>query len=139
MVGGRFETWGVGAGVATLIVAFVWRAVFQEWATGASPFRYDIFEPFLHPWEGLTWITQGVLWPAFLFRRWPWIPLVAVAVGAVAIQAWMGAGSAWVGVSDGQVSPLGALMGALSIAQLGLTVVWIVLLARSKSVATSAG
>ena len=139
MVGGRFETWGVGAGVATLIVAFVWRAVFHEWATGDGPPRYDIFEPFLHPWEGLTWITQGVLWPAFLFRRWPWIPLVAVAVGAVAIQAWMGAGSAWVGVSDGQVSPLGALMGALSIAQLGLTFAWIVLLARSKRGATSAG
>ncbi|HEY4767867.1 MAG TPA: hypothetical protein VII26_02930 [Candidatus Limnocylindria bacterium] len=139
MVGGRIETWAAGAGVATLIVALVWRAVIQEWAMGDGPSRYDMFEPFLRPWEGLTWITQGVLWPAFLFRRWPWIPLVAVAVGAVAIQAWMGAGSAWVGVSDGEVSPLGAVMGALSIAQLGLTVVWMVLLARSKRVATSAG
>lgn len=132
MVGGRLETWGVAAGVATFIVAVVWRVIFQDWASGTSPMRYDMFEPFLHPWEGLTWITYGVLWPAFLFRRWPWIPLVAVGAAAVAIQAWMGIGSAWIGVQDGQVSAQGALMGGLSIAQLGLTLAWILLIALSK-------
>lgn len=128
----RLEMWAVGAGVTTFIVALVWRVTFQDWATGASPIRYDMFEPFLHPWEGLSWITQAVLWPAFLVRRWPWIPLVAVGVAAVAIQVWMGAGSAWIGVRDGDVSAQGALIGGLSIAQLGLTVAWMSLLALSK-------
>jgi hypothetical protein len=132
MVGGRLETWAVGAGVATFIVAVVWRVVFQVWATGTSPMRYDLFEAFLGPWEGLTWITQGVLWPAFLFRRWAWLPLVAVAAAAVAIQGWMGIGSAWTGIQDGTVSAQGALMGALSIAQLGLTSAWMSMLALSK-------
>jgi hypothetical protein len=54
------------------------------------------------------------------------------ALAAVAIQTWIGLESAWIGISDGLVSPLGALMGALSIAQIGLTVVWILLIARSK-------
>ncbi len=132
MVGGRLETWGVGAGVATFLAAVVWRVVFQEWAIGGSPFRYDMFEPFLHPWEGLTWITFGVLWPAFLFRRLFWIPLVAVAAGALAIQVWMGIGSAWIGVADGHISPLGALVGVLSVAQLSLTGAWILLIVVSK-------
>jgi hypothetical protein len=132
MVGGRLETWAVGAGVATFIVALAWRVTFQDWATGASPIRYDMFEPFLHPWEGLTWITQGALWPAFLFRRWLWIPLVTVGVAAMTIQSWIGIGSAWIGAQDGQISAQGALMGGLSIAQLGLTVAWMSLLAHSK-------
>jgi hypothetical protein len=132
MVGGRLEAWAVGAGLATFIVAVVWRVTFQDWAAGESPMRYDMFEGFLHPWEGLTWITQGVLWPAFLFRRRLWIPLVAVAVAAVALQAWIGIVAAWIGVQDGQVSIQGALMGVLSVGQLGVASTWMLLLVLSK-------
>ena len=121
----------VMVGVATLIVALVWRIMFLRWVP-YTPMRYDIAEPFLHPWTGLTWTTQVVLWLAMLSRAWPWIPLVAIGLSAVAIQTWIGLESAWIGISDGLVSPLGALMGALSIAQIGLTVVWILLIARSK-------
>ena len=128
----RLEWAAVGLGAATLVVALVWHMTFQRWATGTGPPRYDMFEPFLHPWDGLTWISQLVLWLAVFNRTWSWIPLVAIGVAAAAIQAWMGVGSAWIGVQDGHVSSLGALMGALSIAQLGLTLTWIVLIARSK-------
>ena len=57
---------------------------------------------------------------------------MAVGVGAVAIQGWIGAVSAWIGVRDGDVSAQGALMAGLSIAQLGLTVTWMLLIALSK-------
>lgn len=121
----------VAVGVATLIVALVWRVTFLSWVPNTT-YRYDIAEPFLHPWTGLTWTTQVVLWLAMLIRPWPWIPLVAIGLSAVAIQVWIGIGSAWIGVQDGHVSPLGALMGALSIVQIGLTVAWILLIVRSK-------
>jgi hypothetical protein len=128
----HLEKWAAAAGVATFVVALAWRATFQDWATGESPMRYDSFEPFLHPWEGLTWVTQAVLWPAFFFRRWPWIPLVAVALLAAAIQSWMGVASASIGIRDGHLSAQGALIGMISIAQIGLTAAWISLLALSK-------
>ena len=128
----RLEWAAVGLGAATLVVALVWHMTFQRWAIGTGPPRYDMFEPFLHPWDGLTWITQLVLWIAVFTRPWPWFPLVAIGVSAAAIQAWMGVGSAWIGVQDGQVSSLGALVGALSIAQLGLTLAWILLIVVSK-------
>ncbi len=118
-------------GVAALIVALVWRVAFLVWVPNTTN-RYDIAEPFLHPWTGLTWTTQVVLWLAMLSRAWPWIPLVAIGLLAAAIQTWIGVESAWIGIIDGRISPWGALMGGLSMAQIGLTVAWILLIARSK-------
>jgi hypothetical protein len=83
----------VMVGVATLIVALAWRVTFLVWVPNTTN-RYDIAEPFLHPWTGLTWTTQVVLWLGTLSRAWPWIPLVAIGLLAAAIQSWIGLESA---------------------------------------------
>jgi hypothetical protein len=91
-----------------------------------------MFEPFLDPWIGLTWVTQLALWIASATRRWPWLVVTGIGLSCLAIQIWMGIGSAWIGIQDGQVGALGALAGGLSIAQVGLSLVWVALIARSK-------
>ncbi len=125
------DGWVVGAGVATTVVATVCGMALQAWAQGPPP-RHDYFEPFLDPWKGLTWITLPALWIASIARRWPWLPLTAIGLCFVVIQVWMVIGAAWNGLKDGQVGGLGALAGALSVTQIGLTLAWIVLIRRSK-------
>jgi hypothetical protein len=116
-------------------VALACGIALQAWAQGPPP-RHDYFEPFLEPWAGLTWITQLALWIASAVRRWPWLALTAIGLSFVAIQVWMGIGSAWIGVQDGRVGGLGALAGTLSVTQICLTLVWIALIARSKRMAS---
>jgi hypothetical protein len=125
----------VGVGAATAVVALACGMALQAWAQGPPP-RHDMFEPFLDPWVGLTWITQLVLWMAVATRRWPWLVLTAIGLCFLAIQVWMGIGSAWIGVHDGRVGSQGALVGALAGTQLCLTLVWIALIARSKRTAS---
>lgn len=117
-------------GAATAVVALACGIALQAWAQGPPP-RHDYFEPFIEPWAGLTWLTQLALWPASALRRWLWLVLTAIGFCCVAIQIWMGIGSAWIGIQDGQVGGLGALVGAISMTQICLTLVWIALIARS--------
>lgn len=137
--GGRYGTLPEGrvvaVGAATAVVALACGIALQAWAQGPHP-RHDLFEPFLDPWVGLTWLTQLALWTASAVRRWPWLVLTAFGLCCVAIQVWMGVGSAWIGLQDGQVGGRGALAGALSITQICLTVLWIALIARSPRMAS---
>jgi hypothetical protein len=91
-----------------------------------------MFEPFLDPWVRLTWLMLLVLWIAAATQGWLWLPLAALGLSGLAIQVWMAIRSAWIGVQDGQIGGLGAIAGALSFTQIGLTIVWIALIARSK-------
>jgi len=121
----------VTVGVATLIVALAWGIAFSEWVPNTTN-RYDMAEPFVHPWKALTWITQVILWLATLAAGRVWLFLVPIGMAAVAWQTVASVDSVRIGISDGVVTPLGALIGVLSISQIGLTLSWIVLIAVSK-------
>lgn len=121
----------LAVGLATSVLAIACGTALQAWAQGPPP-RHDYFEPFIEPWAGLTWIAVLALWIASVTRRWPWLPLTVIGLCCFAIQVWMAVGAAWLGLRDGHVGGLGALAGTLSVTQIGLTLVWIALIARSK-------
>jgi hypothetical protein len=120
-------------GVLTLMVAVAWHAAFQAWVPNTTP-RYDLAESFLQAWSGLTWITLFALGLATLANARASRLLVTVAVAAMTFQGLAAINSVYVGLSDGVITQQGGLMAVLSIAQIGLTWVWIVLIARSKRI-----
>jgi len=120
-------------GALTLVVAVAWHAAFQAWVPNTTR-RYDLAESFVQAWSGLTWITLFALGLATLASARPSRLLVTVAVAAMTFQGLAAINSVYVGLSDGVITQQGGLMAALSIAQIGLTWVWIVLIARSKRI-----
>jgi len=120
-------------GALTLVVAVAWHAAFQAWVPNTTQ-RYDLAESFVQAWSGLTWITLFALGLATLASARASRLLVTVAVAAMTFQGLAAINSVYVGLSDGVITQQGGLMAALSIAQIGLTWVWIVLIARSKRI-----
>jgi hypothetical protein len=121
----------IAAGIATTVVAVAWQVAFQAWVPNTSH-RYDLAEPFVEPWTGLTWIGVVGLWLATLAVGRVRLPLVAIGIAAVLLQALTAVQSVSVGIGDGLLTPQGTLMAALSIAQIGLTLAWMILIARWK-------
>jgi hypothetical protein len=121
----------IAAGAATTVVAVAWQVAFQAWVPNTSH-RYDLAEPFVEPWTGLTWIGIVALWLATLAVGRVRLPLVAIGIVAVLLQALTSVQSVWVGIGDGLLTPPGTLMTALSVVQIGLTLAWMILIARWK-------
>ena len=122
-------------GALTLVVAVAWHAAFQAWVPNTTQ-RYDLAESFVQGWSGLTWLTLFALSLATLASDRASRLLITVAVAAMTIQGLTAMNSVYVGLSDGVITPQGGLVAALSIAQIGLTWVWIVLIAQSSASST---
>jgi len=129
-VDGRFRAIAVGA--LTLLVAVAWHLAFQAWVPNTTH-RYDLAESFIQAWSGLTWLTLFALGLATLASDRASRLLVTVAVAAMTFQGLAAVNSVYVGLSDGVITPQGGLVAGLSVAQIGLTWVWIVLIARSSA------
>lgn len=129
---GRFRR-AIAVGTLTLLVAVAWQAAFQAWVPNTTQ-RYDLAESFVQAWSGLTWTTLFTLGLATLASDRASRLLVTVAVAAMTFQGLAAVNSVYVGLSDGVITPQGGLVAALSIAQIGLTWVWIVLIAQSKRI-----
>jgi len=126
-------------GALTLVVAVAWHAAFQAWVPNTTQ-RYDLAESFVQAWSGLTWITLLALGLATLASARASRLLVTVAVAAMTFQGLAALNTVQVGLSDGVITGQGGLVAALSIVQIGLTWVWIVLIAQSKrSITAGAG
>jgi hypothetical protein len=120
-------------GALTLVAAVAWHVAFQAWIPNTTH-RYDLAESFVQAWSGLTWITLFALGLATLANARASRLLVTVAVAAMTFQGLAALKTVQVGLSDGVITPQGGLVAALSIAQIGLTWVWIVLIAQSKRI-----
>ena len=120
-------------GTLTLVAAVAWHAAFHAWVPNTTH-RYDLAESFVQAWSGLTWITLFALGLATLANDRASRLLVTVAVAAMTFQGLAALNTVQVGLSDGVITGQGGLVAALSIAQIGLTWVWIVLIARSKRI-----
>lgn len=83
-------------------------------------------------WNTSTWAAQLFLWLATIVNDRGWRLLAALGSVAVAVQAFIGLESAWIGLRDGRISQMGAVVGVLSAGQIGLTVLWILLIWRLK-------
>ena len=125
----------IAVGVLTLLVAVAWHLAFQAWVPSTTH-RYDLAESFVQGWSGLTWLTLFALSIATLASDRASRLLITVAVAAMTIQGLTAMNSVYVGLSDGVITPQGGLVAALSIAQIGLTWVWIVLIAQSSASST---
>lgn len=118
----------MAAAVATVLIVVVWRALFVTWAPPTT-FQFDMAERVLHPWWGLSWIAIAVLSGAMLNNaRVVRIPLTAIGLIAVSLQAVAAFAFAMDRPFDGSMSLLGAMLGALSVGQLAVSLVWIVLI-----------
>ena len=129
-VDGRFRR-AIAVGALTLLVAVAWHLAFQAWVPNTTH-RYDLAESFVQAWSGLTWLTLFALGLATLASDRASRLLVTVAVAAMTFQGLAAINSVYVGLSDGVITPQGGLVATLSVAQIGLTWVWIVVIARSK-------
>ena len=127
----------IAVGALTLLVAVAWQAAFQAWVPNTTH-RYDLAESFVQAWSGLTWITLFALGLATLANDRASRLLVTVAVAAMTFQGLAALNTVQVGLSDGVITGQGGLVAALSIAQIGLTWVWIVLIAQSKRIRAGA-
>jgi hypothetical protein len=123
----------IAVGALTLLVAVAWHAAFQAWVPNTTQ-RYDLAESFVQAWSGLTWTTLFTLALATLASDRASRLLVTFAVAAMTFQGLAAVKSVYVGLSVGVITPQGGLVAALSIAQIGLTWVWIVLIAQSKRI-----
>jgi hypothetical protein len=81
-------------------------------------------------------MTVLALWIASAVRFWGWRLMVVIGACFLAIQTWMLVPAARIGLEDGQVGTSGGLAGALSVTQVGLALIWIVLIARSRRAPT---